>query len=104
MWVQYGRFGKLEVSHDFWEPVRNPDEKKLEFCGDRSSVTLYKQERKPNSTALQLLGENWNVATKNDLPEKKKQNAAQRLSSQLKSPPIGCKESLEHKGKKLQSP
>ena len=55
MWVQYGRFGKLEVSHDLWEPVRNPVEKKLKFCGDRSSVTLYKQERKPNSTALQIL-------------------------------------------------
>ena len=99
MWVQCGLFGKLEVSHDLWEPVRNPDEKKLVFCGERSSVTLYKQERKPNSTALLLLGENWDVATKNDLPEKKKQNAAQRLSSQLKSPPIGCKESIEHEGK-----
>ena len=39
MWNQYGRFGKLEVSHDLWEPVRNPDEKKLEFCSDRSSET-----------------------------------------------------------------
>ena len=29
MWNQYGRFGKLEVSHDLWEPVRNPDEKKI---------------------------------------------------------------------------
>ena len=43
MWVQYGRFGKLEVSHDLREPVRNPHEMKLEFCGERSSVTLYKQ-------------------------------------------------------------
>ena len=66
MWVQYGRFGKLEVSHDLREP---------------------------------LLRENWDVATKNDLPEKKKQNAAQRLRLQLKSLPIGCKESIEHKGK-----
>ena len=99
MWVQYGRFGKSEDSHDFWEPVRNPDEKKLEFCGDRSSVTLYKQERKPNSTALQLLGENWNVATKNDLPEKKKQNAAQRLSSQLKSLLLDAKRALNTKEK-----
>ena len=99
LWVQYGRFGKLEVSHDLWEPVRKPDEKKLKFCSERSTVNLYKQKRKQNSTALQLFGENWNVATKNDLSEKKKQNAAQRLSSQLKSPPIGCKESLEHKGK-----
>ena len=99
MWVQYGRFGKLENSHDLWEPVRKPDKKKLEFCGERSSVTLYKQERKPNSTALQLLGENWNVATNNDLSVSKEQNAALRLSSQHKSPPIGCKESIEHKGK-----
>ena len=101
IWFQYGRFGKLEVSHGLWEPVRNPDEKKFEFCGERSSVTLYKRVRKPNSTSLQLLGENRDrdVATKNDLPKNKKQNAAQRLSSQLKSPPIGCKESIEHKGK-----
>ena len=99
MWVQYGRFGKLENSHDLWEPVRKPDKKKLEFCGERSSVTLYKQERKPNSTALQLLGENWNVATKNDVSVSKEQNAAQRLSSPYKSSPIGCKESNEHKEK-----
>ena len=99
MWTRHGSFGKLEVSADLSEPVRNLDEKKLKFCSERSTVNLYKQKRKQNSTALQLFGENWNVATKNDLPEKKKQNAAQRLSSQLKSPPIGCKESLEHKGK-----
>ena len=99
MWVQYGRFGKLENSHDLWEPVRKPDKKKLEFCGERSSVTFYKQERKPNSTALQLLGENWNVATKNDVSVSKEQNAAQRLSSPYKSSPIGCKESNEHKEK-----
>ena len=99
MWTRHGSFGKLEVFADLSEPVRNLDEKKLKFCSERSTVNLYKQKRKENSTALQLFGENWNVATKNDLPEKKKQNAAQRLSSQLKSPPIGCKESLEHKGK-----
>ena len=99
MWTRHGSFGKLEVFADLSEPVRNLDEKKLKFCSERSTVNLYKQKRKQNSTALQLFGENWNVATKNDLPEKKKQNAAQRLSSQLKSPPIGCKESLEHKGK-----
>ena len=99
MWIQYGRFGKLEVSHDQWEPVRNPDETKLEFCGERSSVTLYKQERKPNSTALQFLGENWDVAAKNDLLEKKKQNAAQRLSSQLKSLLLGAKRALNTKEK-----
>ena len=99
MWIQYGRFGKLEVSHDLWKPVKNPDEKKLEFCGERSSMTLYKQERKLNSTALQLLGENWDVATKNDVSVSKEQNAAQRLSSQHKSIPIGYKESIEHKRK-----
>ena len=99
MWTRHGSFGKLEVSADLSEPVRNLDEKKLKFCSERSTVNLYKQKRKQNSTALQLFGENSDVATKNDLPEKKKQNAAQRLSSQLKSLPIGCKESLEHKGK-----
>ena len=31
----------------------------------------------------------------------KEQNAAQRLSSQHKSPPIGCKENIEHKGEKF---
>ena len=39
MWTQYGPFDKLEVSHDLWETDRNPDEKKLVFCGE-SSVTL----------------------------------------------------------------
>ena len=99
MGTQYGSIGKLEVSDDLLELDGNLDEKKLEFCGERNPVKLYKQKRKQNSTALQLLGENWDVATKNDLPEKKKQNAALRLSSQHKSPPIGCKESNEHKGK-----
>ena len=101
MWTRHGSFGKLEVFANLSEPVRNLDEKKLKFCSERSTVNLYKQKRKQNSTALQLFGENWNVATKNNLPEKKKQNAAQRLSSQLKSPPIGCKESLEHRGKNV---
>ena len=99
MWILYGRFGKLEVSHDLWEPVRNPDEKKLELCGERSSVTLYKQKRKRNSTALQLLEEITNVATKNDVSVSKEQNAAQRLSSQHKPSPIGSKENIEHEGK-----
>ena len=99
LWVQYGRFGKLEVSHDLSEPVRNLDEKKLKFCSERSTVNLYKQKRKQNSTALQLFGENSDVATKNDVSVSKEQNAAQRLSSPYKSPPIGCKESIEHKRK-----
>ena len=99
MWIQYGCFGKLEVSADLSEPVRNPEEKKLKFCGERSTVNLYKQKRKQNSTALQLFGENSDVATKNDVSVSKEQNAAQRLSSEHKSPPIGCKENIEHKEK-----
>ena len=99
MWVQYGRFGKLEVSHDLWEPVRNPDEKNMKFCGERSSVTLYKQKRKRNSTALQLLGENTNVATENDVSVSKELNVVQRLTSKHKSIPIGYTENIEHKGK-----
>ena len=99
MWTRHGSFGKLEVSADLSEPVRNLDEKKLKFCSERSTVNLYKQKRKQNSTALQLFGENSDVATKNDVSVSKEQNAAQRLSSENKSPPIGCKESLEHKGR-----
>ena len=83
----------------FSEPVRNLDEKKLKFCSERSTVNLYKQKRKQNSTALQFFGENSDVATKNDVSVSKEQNAAQRLSSEHKSPPIGCKENIEHKEK-----
>ena len=103
MWVQYGRFGKLEVSADLSEPVRNLDEKKLKFGSERSTVNLYKQKRKQNSTALQLFGENSNVATENDVSESRVLNVVQRLSLKLNSPPIGCKENIEHEGKKLQS-
>ena len=99
MWTRHGSLGKLEVFADLLEPVRNPDEKKLKFCSERSTVNLYKQKRKQNSTALQLFGENSDVATKNDVSVSKEQNAAQRLSSPYKSPPIGCKESIEHKRK-----
>ena len=99
MWTRHGSFGKLEVFADLSEPVRNLDEKKLKFCSERSTVNLYKQKRKQNSTALQLFGENSDVATKNDVSVSKEQNAAQRLSSPYKSPPIGCKESIEHKRK-----
>ena len=104
MWTRHGSFGKLEVFADLSEPVRNLDEKKLKFCSERSTVNLYKQKRKQNSTALQLFGENSDVATKNDVSVSKEQNTAQRLSSEHKSPPIGCKENIEHKEKKLQSP
>ena len=99
MWTRHGSFGKLEVFADLSEPVRNLDEKKLKFCSERSTVNLYKQKRKQNSTALQLFGENSDVATKNDVSVSKEQNTAQRLSSPYKSPPIGCKESIEHKRK-----
>ena len=99
MWTRHGSFGKVEVFADLSEPVRNLDEKKLKFCSERSTVNLYKQKRKQNSTALQLFGENSDVATKNDVSVSKEQNAAQRLSSPYKSPPIGCKESIEHKRK-----
>ena len=99
MWTRHGSFGKLEVFADLSEPVRNLDEKKLKFCSERSTANLYKQKRKQTSTALQLFGENSDVATKNDVSVSKEQNAAQRLSSPYKSPPIGCKESIEHKRK-----
>ena len=99
MWTRHGSFGKLEVFADLSEPVRNLDEKKLKFCSERSTVNLYKQKRKQNSTALQLFGENSDVATKNDVSVSKEQNAAQRLSSPYKSPPIGCKDNIEHKEK-----
>ena len=99
MWTRHGSFGKLKVFADLSEPVRNLDEKKLKFCSERSTVDLYKQKRKQNSTALQLFGENSDVATKTDVSVSKEQNAAQRLSSEHKSPPIGCKESIEHKRK-----
>ena len=99
MWTRHGSFRKLEVSADLSEPVRNLDEKKLKFCSERSTVNLYKQKRKQNSTALQLFGENSDVATENDVSVSKEQNVAQRLSSPYKSPPIGCKENIEHKEK-----
>ena len=99
MWTRHGSFGKLEVFADLSEPRRNPDDNKFVFCGERSSVTLYKQQRKRNSTALQLLGENVDVATKNDVSVSKELNVVQRLSLKHKSSPIGCKESNEHKEK-----
>ena len=99
MGTQYGSIGKLEVSDDLLEPDRNLEEKKVEFCGERSSVTLYEQKRKRNSTALQLLGENSDVATENDVSESRELNVVQRLSLKHNSPPIGCKENIEHEGK-----
>ena len=99
MWTRHGSFGKLEVSDDLSKPDRNLDEKKVEFCGERSSVTLYEQKRKRNSTALQLLGENSDIATENDVSESRELNVVQRLSLKHNSPPIGCKENIEHEGK-----
>ena len=99
MGSQYGSIGKLEVSDDLLEPDRNLDEKKLEFCGERSSVTLYKQKRKRNSTALQLLGENSDVATENDVSESRELNVVQRLSLKHKSISIGCTENNENRRK-----
>ena len=75
--TQYVSFGKLEVSDDLLEPGRNLDEKKSDFCGERSSVTLYKQKRKRNSTALQLLGGNSDVATEDDVSESRELNVVQ---------------------------
>ena len=44
----------LLVSDDLSEPRRTPDDKKLEFCGERNWETLYNQKRKRNSTVLQI--------------------------------------------------
>ena len=99
MWNQYGRFGKLEASDGLSKPDRNLDEKEVDFCGERSSVTLYEQKRKRNSTALQLLGENSDVATENDVSESRELNVVQRLSLKHNSLPIGFKENIEHEGK-----
>ena len=96
MWTQNGTFGKLEVSYDLVEPRRNPDAKKLEFCGERSWVTFYKHKRKRNSKALQLLEENMDVDTEYDVSEGKKQNEAQQLSSERKFF-FRCRKNTENK-------
>ena len=98
-WTQYGSFGKLEVSDDLSQPDRNPDDKTLGFCGERSSKTFYKQKRKRNSKALQLLGENLDVATENDVSVGKKLKVVQRLSLKYKFIPIGCTDGTEKKRK-----
>ena len=67
MWTPNRTFGKSEVSDDLWEPDRNIDEQNLRFCGERSSKTFYIQKRKRNSIALQLLEENLEVGTTNDV-------------------------------------
>ena len=99
MWTQCESFGKLEVSNDNSEPDGNLDEKKLEFCAERSSVTLYKLKQKRNCTSLQLQGENKKVATKTDLSVNREQNVVQLLSSKYKSMPMGCTDITEHKGR-----
>ena len=99
LWTQNGTFGKLEVSDDLSEPRRNPDDKKMEFCGERSSKTLYKSNGERNSISLQLLKEILDVGTKNDRPVRKELNVVQRLSSKYKSILMGGTENIEHKGK-----
>ena len=97
MSTQYGSFGKMEVSVDHLEPDKNPVDKKLEFYGERSSVTFYKQKRKRNFTALLLLGEKRDVDTDIDVPLKKEQNVAQRPNPKLKSLSIGCTENIKNR-------
>ena len=97
-------FGKLEVSPDQSEPRVNPDDTKLVFCGERSPVTLYRQKRKQNSTALQFQEENLDVATENDVSQSRMQNVVQRLSSEYKFFPIGCTENIGNKRKNFDSP
>ena len=87
-------FGELEVSHELSEPRRNPDDKKLGFCGERSSVTLYKQNGERNSISLQLLGENSDVTTENDVSESREQNVVQQLISKYRSIAIECTENI----------
>ena len=98
---EYESFDKLEVCDDLSEPVRNPNDKKLAFCGERSSVTLYNQKRKRNSTTLQLLGTNTDVATENEVSVSTEQNVAQQLHSKHKTVSSGCIENTENKMKKL---
>ena len=62
-------------------------------------MKLYKQKRKQNSTALQLFGENSDVATKNDVSESTGQNVAQQLILKRKLLPIESTENTETKGK-----
>ena len=47
MGTQYGSIGKLEVSDDLLEPDRNLEEKKVEFCDERSSVTNRSESETP---------------------------------------------------------
>ena len=95
----------MDVSDDHLGPDNNPDERKLEFYGEISSATFHKQKRKRNSTALQLLGKNTDVATEIDVPLSKEQNVAQQMNSKLKPSPIGCTENIETKqNEELKSP
>ena len=89
----------MEVSDDTSESDRNLVAKKLGFCGERSSVTLYKQKQKRNSTALQLLRENSEVVFPNDVSVSEEQIVVQRLSLKHKSIPIGCTETIENRRK-----
>ena len=95
LWLSW----KLRVSDDLSEPDKNIDEQKLGFCGDRSSKTFYKQNGKRNSTALQYLGENSDVALENVVSESREQIVRQQLSSKYEFIPMGCTEITEHKGR-----
>ena len=57
MWTQYRSFGKQEVSYEPSEHCRISDDKKLEFCGDRTSVTFYQQNRKKLVDSIQKQAE-----------------------------------------------
>ena len=83
------------ASRDLSEPRKTPVDKKLVFCGARSSKTFYKQNGERNSTALHLLGENLDVATENNVSESREQNVVKQLSSKYKSIPIGCTGDIE---------
>ena len=102
MWTQYGSFDKLEASHDLWDTDKNPYVKKVVFRVERSSLTLYKQKRKRNSTALQLLGEISDVATENDVSESREQNVVQQWRSKRRLFSIGFTDDTE-KEENLQS-
>ena len=94
-------FGEFEVLDDLPEPDRNPEAKKLGFCGERSSVMLYKQIAKLQIIAITGRKLNSDVATENDVSETKGQNVARQLSSKRKHLSIGYTENTEIEGKKF---
>ena len=97
--LSMGFFGKLETSDHHSELDGKPDAKKLDFCDERSSVMFYKQNGERKSTALQLLEENLEAATDNDVSERRELNGVQRLSFKQEFIPLGCTENIENKRK-----